>query len=176
LHFLSVSIALSNQHAKSKCHTILLFWPYLTVYFFPHYLITTQFSEEKLLNKHIVFDLSSTSFGKVSSCKKNSAQYFLKCKVVYMLSNYYSSQNITKQQSAECFEISVFFYPSNRRWVIRFGPTDGRIAITNIILTFRKCAKRLIDFTLFYLVNHLQGTYLRWFDWEGQCLRILYLL
>ena len=50
----------------------------MAVSFFPHYFIMAQFSEKKFLNINTVFDFSTTSFGKVSFCKKNSAQCFPK--------------------------------------------------------------------------------------------------
>jgi len=81
--FESLSIAVSNRHAKRSCRVILSFVPCLALsYFFTLFHKNLKYFKNEILKTNIVLDFATTSFGKVSFSKKNSTQCCLKYTVV----------------------------------------------------------------------------------------------
>jgi len=116
---------------------------------FPHHIINETIVIKEIFKHKIIFLIFLTnSFGKASFFKKNSPQSCLIYIFVCLYVRYhYPYQKLAKHVvSLHFFKFFNNFFLQILRWerVIQCGWTYKRTAITNLILTFWKCANCLM--------------------------------
>jgi len=144
-HILWACVPLCNQQIKRKCRIILSSLPYPSIISSHIISYKTNYRKDIFENKYCVWFYEKLR----SEMFLFLRRFWIIVLLSVWLSNYYSKQNLTKENFLQSVSKYQFLEnPSRGSWFIQFQRTDGRRSIMKLIFTIWKFTKQIRDFTL----------------------------